>query len=94
LDMIQQDVETLALLDHIAAPEPQGQRSKLVRTLVEARSQGVGAADQLLALPALNEWKHLASLPAQVSRSSYINKVFFKKFVTTLFKRKVTLSDA
>lgn len=90
LDMIQQDVETLSLLNHIAAPEPQGRRSVLVRTLVEARSLEIGAADQLLALPALNEWTNLASLSAQVSRAFYMKKIFSKKFVTTLFTRKQT----
>jgi hypothetical protein len=94
LDMVQQDVETLALLNHIAASEPQGRRSTLVRTLVEARSLETAAADQLLALPALGEWTNLASLPAQVSRAFYMKKIFSKQFVTTLFTRKFTQNGA
>jgi len=88
LDLVHRDIETFSLLNYLAAPEPQGQRSKLVRALVEARLLEIDAADEFLALPALKEWLNLASIAGEVARSFYVRRIFSRKFVRRLFVRK------
>jgi hypothetical protein len=88
LEMIRENTEALSLLNYLAAAEPQGQRPRVVRALVEARLLEVAAADELLELPALKEWTNLASLAAEVSRSFYVRKIFSRKFVRRLFVRR------
>ena len=91
LELLRADIETLGLLNYLATPEPQGQRRKMVQALVEARLSGVPAAEEFLALPALKEWLHLASLPGEVARSFYVRRIFRPKFVKRLFIRKPSL---
>lgn len=89
LGMVQRDSQIFSLLNYLAAPEPQGQRSNLVRALVEARLMELPAAEEFLALPALKEWVNLASIAPEVARSFYVRKVFSRKFVRRLFTRKL-----
>jgi hypothetical protein len=88
LAMIQRDVQTVSVLNYLAAPEPQGQRSKLLAALVEARLLQAAGADELLAIPDLREWTNLATLATEVARSYYVRRIFSPRFVTKLFTQK------
>jgi hypothetical protein len=91
LELIREDGgegESLGLLNFLAAPEPTGVRTSLVNTLAEARRLQVAAADELLAHPALTTWVNLVGLPAEVTRASYVQKIFLRKLAAKLFIRK------
>ncbi|MDX6574254.1 MAG: hypothetical protein QOE96_207 [Blastocatellia bacterium] len=88
LETVRTDDDAISLLNYLAEPEPQGNRSTLVRTLVEARLLEANGVDKLLALPALKQWTNLASLQAEVARSYYLRRIFAPRFVTKLFSKR------
>lgn len=88
LETIRTDDDAIGLLNYLAEPEPQGNRSTLVRALVEARLLEANGVDELLALPALKQWTNLASLQAEVARSYYLRRIFAPRFVTKLFSKR------
>lgn len=91
LEMINSEnesTEVLSALDYLADPGSGGQRTKLINSLVEAKRLQTAGVDDLLAHESLKQWANLTTIPVDVTRALYVNRIFSRKFVTRLFRRK------
>ncbi|HEV2915102.1 MAG TPA: toll/interleukin-1 receptor domain-containing protein [Pyrinomonadaceae bacterium] len=83
----ERQADTLSLLNQLAAPEPQGKRDALVRSLARARALQQPTVDALLSHPSMQNRTHLAALAREVKRAAFLGKIT-PKFVTRLFTRR------